>query len=41
MKNSYGNDWGDNGYGFIPYDYITLYACERWCFEINTQDNKF
>lgn len=41
MKNSYGNDWGDNGYGFIPYDYITEYACERWCFEINTQDKKF
>lgn len=37
LKNSYGNQWGDNGYAWIPYDYITEYACERWCFDINYQ----
>ena len=23
FRNSYGTDWGDNGYGYIPYDYLS------------------
>ena len=34
-KNSYGPDWGDNGYCYIPFDYANQYAFDRWFFNIN------
>lgn len=37
IKNSYGVEWGDNGYAWIPYEYLESYGCERWCFDINNQ----
>lgn len=23
FRNSYGSGWGDRGYGYLPYDYVT------------------
>lgn len=34
IKNSHGPDWGDGGYAWLPYDYVTNYVFERWCFDI-------
>jgi C1A family cysteine protease len=34
-KNSFGTEWGDNGYCWIPFEYIQQYAFEQWMFEIS------
>ena len=33
-KNSYGADWGDNGYCWIPFDYAKHYLFDKWIFDI-------
>jgi C1A family cysteine protease len=30
IRNSWGTEWGDGGYGFLPYDYVTTGLAEDW-----------
>jgi C1A family cysteine protease len=36
-KNSFGPDWGDKGYCWIPFDYIRQEGYDIWTFEITNQ----
>ncbi len=36
-KNSFGSDWGDNGYCWIPFDYIKQEGYDIWTFDITNQ----
>ena len=35
-KNSFGTDWGLNGYCHIPFDYVQSQCFEQWIFDIAT-----
>lgn len=30
VRNSWGRDWGENGYCLIPYEYVAKYGMEQW-----------
>jgi C1A family cysteine protease len=36
-KNSFGANWGANGYCYIPFDYVVSEMFEAWCFDISNQ----
>jgi C1A family cysteine protease len=36
-KNSFGSGWGDNGYCWIPFDYIRQEGYDIWTFDITNQ----
>ena len=36
-KNSFGTDWGMNGYCWIPFDYIKMEGYDCWTFDIDLQ----
>ena len=36
-KNSFGSNWGDNGYCWIPFDYIRQEGYDIWTFDIPIQ----
>lgn len=37
VKNSFGADWGLNGYFYMSFDYVKDYVFEMWCFDITDQ----
>lgn len=34
IKNSFGTNWGYQGYAWMPFRYAKDYVFERWCFDI-------
>jgi C1A family cysteine protease len=36
--NSWGNKWGDKGFGYLSYDYFTKYGNDAWTFRFSTAE---
>ncbi len=41
VRNSWGDDWGDRGYVYMPYDYVLnrSWTSSAWAFRTTTRDN--
>lgn len=39
IKNSFGSDWGDGGYCWMPFEYFDKYIFEKWIFEVPTPNS--
>ena len=35
VRNSFGTAWGDDGYFYVPFDYIEKHFMDHWIFDIN------
>lgn len=38
VKNSFGRYWGNNGYGWLPFEYVDTESFETWTFDIADQN---
>lgn len=36
FKNCWGSGWGDDGYGFVSYDYLAIYMSDAWYLHLGT-----
>jgi hypothetical protein len=35
VRNSWGPDWGANGYGFLPYAYVDAFGIQAWALGVD------